>query len=71
VSCHCLCAAVHLERGICDVDAPEAILSMDTTGSVLAEFEPWVREKPIPMCQPCADAAMAANPRARGMVVLP
>jgi hypothetical protein len=71
VICHCLCFAVHPERGICDVDAPDAILSMDTTGSVLAESEPWAREKPIPMCLPCAEAAMAAHPRARSMVVLP
>ncbi len=70
MSCCCLCAAVHPERGICDADAPDAILSMDTTGSALAEFEPWVREKPIPMCLPCAEAGMAVHPRARSMVVL-
>lgn len=67
MTCHCLCFAVHPDRGICDVDAPRALLSMDTAGSMLGDQ--GVRD--IVMCKPCAEAAAAVNPRALGLVVLP
>lgn len=71
MSCGCYCAALHPQKEICDVEAPEAIVSIDSDGSALAEFEPWARDVPILMCQPCADAVVAAHPRAKTMVALP
>ena len=65
-NCNCLCFAVHAEKGICDLDAPRALLSMDTAGSMLGDR--GVRE--IVTCQPCAEAGAASHPRARGYVVL-
>lgn len=65
-SCNCLCFAVHPERGICDVESPRALLSMDTAGSMPGDQ--GVRE--IVTCKPCAEAAAATNPGARGVVVL-
>lgn len=62
-SCHCLCAAVHPERGICDLEAPRAILS-------LHDGTPDEAVHQILMCKPCAEAALAVHPRARDAVVL-
>ena len=65
-SCHCLCAAAHPGVGICDLEAPRALLQMETAGSALGDE--GIRDNLV--CKPCAEATLAVHPRARGMVVL-
>lgn len=68
MSCNCFCAAAHPERGICDSDAPPALLVLDLAGSAAAELGDTAAEDAIAVCLPCGEAAMATHPRARNLV---
>ncbi|MFJ8934051.1 hypothetical protein ACIRLA_46550 [Streptomyces sp. NPDC102364] len=63
--CACLCAAAHIEAGICASWA-QTTVTVDASRSVLAELDPDTRTVTVHVCRPCGDAQRAHNPRITG-----